>query len=289
MDPYRSRGDAGAEIAARFCPVVWGDAPGPLAPDALAAYRVRGFHVWPALFDAGEVAALLEEAHRLAGAADHARDDVILEPGTRSVRSLFRVHRDGAVMARLVDDPRLRDVARQILGGDVYVHQSRVNFKPAFDGRAFPWHSDFETWHVEDGMPRMRALSVSIFLSENVEQNGPLLLVAGSHRHYVRCVGRTPAEHFRQSLRQQAYGVPDQAALTKLVAEGGLVSAVGPAGTAVFFDCNVMHGSTANMTPWPRHNVFLVYNSVENRLVAPFGGSVPRPTFLAEREPGRAA
>ncbi|TWT34880.1 hypothetical protein Enr8_22950 [Blastopirellula retiformator] len=27
-----------------------------------------------------------------------------------------------------------------------------------------------------------------------------------------------------------------------------------------------------------------VYNSVENRLVEPFGGSAPRPSFLAERE-----
>jgi hypothetical protein len=43
--------------------------------------------------------------------------------------------------------------ARQLLGSDVYVHQSRVNFKPGFNGQDFYWHSDFETWHAEDGMP----------------------------------------------------------------------------------------------------------------------------------------
>jgi ectoine hydroxylase len=182
-----------------------------------------------------------------------------------------------------VDDPRIGDVARQILGGDVYVHQSRVNFKPAFEGKSFPWHSDFETWHLEDGMPRMRALSVSLLLSPNVVQNGPLMLIPGSHRRFVRCVGETPDEHFRQSLRKQEFGVPDEASLTTLTNEHGLTSAVGPSGTVVFFDCNVMHGSSSNITPFPRHNVFLVYNSVENRVVAPFGGTPPRPTFLAER------
>ena len=53
-------------------------------------------------------------------------------------------------------------IAEQILGSQVYIHQSRVNLKPGFKGKEFYWHSDFETWHIEDGMPRMRALSCSI-------------------------------------------------------------------------------------------------------------------------------
>src|SRR3546814_10756649 len=44
---------------------------------------------------------------------------------------------------------------------------SRLNYKPGFKGKEFYWHSDFETWHVEDGMPQMRALSMSILLAEN--------------------------------------------------------------------------------------------------------------------------
>lgn len=52
---------------------------------------------------------------------------------------------------------RLLNVARQILGSEVYIHQFRANMKPGFLGKEFYWHSDFETWHVEDGMPSMRA------------------------------------------------------------------------------------------------------------------------------------
>jgi ectoine hydroxylase len=159
-----------------------------------------------------------------------------------------------------------------------------VNFKPAFEGKSFQWHSDFETWHVEDGMPRMRALSVSVLLTRNTEHNGPLLVVPGSHLRYVRCVGETPPEHFKQSLRTQMYGVPDRDSLTRLTADHDIVSCTGEPGTVVLFDCNLMHGSAGNITPLPRHNVFLVYNSVANRLVAPYGGTPARPQFLAERD-----
>jgi ectoine hydroxylase len=44
-----------------------------------------------------------------------------------------------------------------------------------------------------------------------------------------------------------------------------------------------MHGSNGNITPWPRSNLFLVYNSVENALEAPFSGQAPRPPHIASR------
>ena len=37
------------------------------------------------------------------------------------------------------------------------------------------------------------------------------------------------------------------------------------------------------MSPWPRSNLFFVYNSVENQLQAPFCGNKPRPDFLGNR------
>jgi ectoine hydroxylase len=287
-DPYYSRVGQSWELAERVDPVVWPSADaaeaGPLAADQLARYERDGFLVRPGLFSPEEVRAIRAEADRMAEAADPGRDDVIVEPDSDAIRSLFRVHRSRGPLGRLCAEPRLARVARQLLGDDIYVHQSRINFKPAFEGKSFPWHSDFETWHLEDGMPRMRALSASILLTDNTEHNGPLLLVPGSHRRYVRCVGETPDDHFRQSLRNQAYGVPSREALSALVDSGGIASVTGPAGTVVFFDCNVMHGSAGNITPLPRHNIFVCFNSVTNRLVEPFAGTRPRPDFLAERE-----
>jgi ectoine hydroxylase len=278
VDPHWSFGE-------REDPVLNAGRAGPLAQAELDSYERDGFLVKEGVFDAREVLAVLREAERLAEIADRTREDVITEPGGSAVRSLFRLHRGEGLFAELSRDPRLSGVAQQVLGSSVYLHQSRINFKPAFEGAPFPWHSDFETWHIEDGMPRMRALSASLLLTLNTEHNGPLLVVPGSHRRYVRCVGETPEDHFKQSLQKQQIGVPDRAALTALIKEGGVRPLTGPAGSVVFFDCNLMHGSGGNITQLPRHNVFLVYNSSENLLCAPFGGRNARPEFLAERSP----
>src|SRR3546814_1501545 len=73
---------------------------------------------------------------------------------------MFQIHAQSNLLRRLAADERLAGVARFLLDDTVYIHQSRLNYKPGFQGKEFYWHSDFETWHVEDGMPRMRALSM---------------------------------------------------------------------------------------------------------------------------------
>jgi ectoine hydroxylase len=76
-------------------------------------------------------------------------------------------------------------------------------------------------------------------------------------------VGATPEDHYKASLKQQEVGVPDDASLTQMVSEFGIAAPIGPAGSVTFFECNVMHGSNSNITPLPRSNVFVVYNSVD--------------------------
>ncbi|OZT78908.1 ectoine hydroxylase, partial [Marinococcus halophilus] len=138
----------------------------------------------------------------------------------------------------------------------------------------------------EDGMPDMRALSCSIILTDNYEFNGPLMLIPGSQKWYVSCPGTTPEDNFKQSLKKQETGVPDNESMEWLTEQAGgqIDRATGPAGSVLFFDCNTMHGSAGNISPYPRSNVFFVFNSVENKLVDPFSGQEPRPEFLANRQ-----
>ena len=131
--------------------------------------------------------------------------------------------------------------------------------------------------------PRQQSRAITPRPTENTPFNGPLMLVPGSHRVFVSCVGRTPEKHFETSLKNQQYGVPADDMLARLVDEGGIEAPTGPAGSVTFFDCNTMHGSASNITPMPRTNVFFVYNSVENRLGEPYSGREPRPDFLANR------
>ncbi|AJP71251.1 ectoine hydroxylase [Sphingomonas hengshuiensis] len=286
-DIYPSRRAAQPELLPRHDPVVHADwHPGaPLSREQVEQFDRQGYLVLEQVFTAAEVAALQSETGRLLGnpsALD--RDTIITEPGGSEIRSIFEIHAQSAMMARLAADDRLAGVARFLLGDHVYLHQSRLNYKPGFEGKEFYWHSDFETWHAEDGMPRMRALSMSVLLAENTPNNGPLMLIPGSHRVFVTCVGETPDDNYKRSLKKQEVGVPDEISLADLAHDKGIVAPIGQPGTVILFDCNMMHGSNGNITPFPRANAFLVYNAVSNRLQAPFAAATPRPDFIAARD-----
>ncbi len=232
-----------------------------------------------------ETQALLAEARRLRKAAEaDTMDEAFYEANTREVRSIFAVHKLSDKVLAVLQQPRIIEYVSTILDDDVYLHQSRMNYKPAFKGKDFYWHSDFETWHAEDGMPRMRALSLSLSLTPSLSTNGPLMLIPGSHKTYVSCAGRTPEDHYQESLVDQQRGIPDRDTLSELALAKGIAAPVGGAGSATFFDCNTMHGSAGNITPFPRINLFIVYNALSNRLTTPFSSDEPRPEFVAARE-----
>ena len=285
-DYYRSRVATPMALIPRVEPVVYarGSYAQALSAEQLRSYEENGFLVMHDVFDAAEVQRYKQELQRLLQLPELVgQPDTITELGSDAIRSLFKVHERSELVRNLIQDPRLLQVGRQILGSEVYLHQSRANFKPGFTGKAFYWHSDFETWHVEDGMPSMRALSCSVLLTDNNACNGSLMLVPGSHRYFVPCLGETPEQHHKQSLKKQEYGVPSQEHLTQLVDEGGLVTVEAKAGSVIFFDCNTMHGSANNISPWARSNLFMVFNSVDNALQSPKYGLEPRPDFLGYR------
>jgi ectoine hydroxylase len=285
-DSYVSRVGRAAALIARCDPVVYeeGRYAHALTPEQLWSYEQNGFLVLPEVLTAQEVEALREEAAGLENnPAVREGEEVIREPGGTALRSIFRVHQLGRRLADLPRTPRLLEVARQILGSEVYIHQSRVNMKPALDGKEFYWHSDFETWHAEDGMPQMRAVSASLMLTDNNEFNGPLMLIPGSHHYFVPCVGETPDKNWQDSLKSQRVGVPDKKTLAMLAERGGIRAPKGPAGSLLLFECNTLHASNRNISPWPRSNLFFVYNSVDNRLREPYAAKSRRPEFLGAR------
>lgn len=286
QDIYPTRLGTPAEPIARQDPVVWGTAEGgPMDAATLTGFDEKGYLNVEQLVTPEEVELFRAELRRLSDdPVVRADERTVIERQSQEVRSIFEVHKISDVFARIANDPRVVGRARQLLGSDVYIHQSRVNFKPGFGGKEFYWHSDFETWHAEDGMPRMRAVSISISLTDNYTFNGPLMIMPGSHRTYISCVGETPDDNYKSSLVQQEAGTPDHDTLTRLADLHGIDVLVGNAGGATMFDCNCMHASNGNITPYPRSNVFIVYNSVENTCVEPYAASKPRPTFIGARE-----
>lgn len=285
-DLYPSRTATEVTIP-RKDPVVWSpqDAPGPITRSDLQSYDSNGFLAVEELITPEEVGVYRAELDRLvADPLIRADERAIVEPKSEKVRSVFEIHKISEVFAGLVRDERLLGRARQILGSDVYVHQSRINVKPGFGASGFYWHSDFETWHAEDGLPRMRAVSVSIALTENYDTNGGLMIMPGSHRTYVGCNGVTPKDNYKRSLQMQDAGIPSDEVLTEFADRHGIKLFTGKAGSATWFDCNAMHGSGDNITPYPRSNVFIVFNSVDNAAEEPFAAPVRRPEFIGARD-----
>ncbi|MEO3767856.1 ectoine hydroxylase [Streptomyces sp. B8F3] len=285
-DLYPTRG-AEEVSTPRQDPVVWSEpgADGPIPPWELEGYERNGYLTVDQLITPEEVETYKAELDRLiADPQIRADERSVVEASTQAVRSIFEIHKISDVFGKLVRDERVLDRARQILGSDVYIHQSRINIKPGFGATGFYWHSDFETWHAEDGLPNMRTVSVSIALTENYETNGGLMIMPGSHKTFLGCAGATPKDNYKKSLQMQDAGTPSDGALTEMAEAHGIKLFTGTAGGATWFDCNCMHGSGDNITPYARSNVFLVFNSVENAAVEPFAAPVRRPDFIGARD-----
>jgi ectoine hydroxylase len=258
---------------------------GPLDEEALSRYERDGFLWFEGFFSRERVEPFFDELADMAeDKAFMDSDEVISDPDSGELRSVFSMHTLSDRFDALTRDPRVLGMVRQLLGSDVYIHQSRINDKFGFQGNGFNWHSDFETWHVEDGMPRMRALSASLMLTDNNEFNGPLMLIPGSHQYFVPAIEQTPENNWKDSLKAQRIGVPDTENLRFLANQGGITAPKGRPGSLLLFECNTLHASNKNLSPWPRSNLFFVYNSVDNTLAQPYSGQEPRPEFLAARQ-----
>lgn len=286
QDDYPSRIYQEPTLYRRQDPVIYSSdlEKAPLDEALLDHYEKNGFLFLDHIFDPDEVVKMQQQMEYLRDDESiKAREESITEASSGDIRSVFDVHKLDAFFREVAQDPRLVRIAEYLLGDQVYLHQTRLNYKPGFRGKEFYWHSDFETWHVEDGMPRMRALSMSITLTPNDHNNGPLLVIPGSHHTYVSCVGETPEDNYLSSLKKQDVGVPDDDSLRRLVEHAGITPAIGQPGRVILFDCNLMHGSNGNITPAPRSNLFFVYNALSNRVSQPFGQQKERPEYIAAR------
>lgn len=207
-----------------------------------------------------------------------------MEPdGHAAVRAALGVH-DVLPFDAVCLDRQLVDEAEKILGGECYVHQSRINFKREKTGSGWSWHSDFETWHAQDGMTRPLAVTAMIPLESNTQQNGPLMVIPGSHAIYWSAP--CGEEHDAlENFSDQKDGVPssDDIAELKRRVNSTEIQVLCEPGDVFFFDCNLMHGSVPNLSAGSRTNLYIVFNRADNELVAPYSASAPRPVQMGYR------
>jgi ectoine hydroxylase len=233
-----------------------------LSPGQIDRLAEDGFLIIPDLFSADEVDVLRRPLDRLF-AEDNPANFKEKESGL--VRTAMGLHLRDDTYARMVRHPRLLGPAMQVLGDALYIQQVKVNAKLAFSGEVWQWHYDFATHTNEDGVPAPLALNLHVLLDDVNEFNGPLVFIPGSHKG-----GPVPAALDTVTTSYPLWCV-DDATVTRLVAEGGMVSAHGRAGTAMIFGDAIVHGSPANMSPWARRIYSLIVNPVTNAYTKPDG------------------
>jgi ectoine hydroxylase len=181
--------------------------------------------------------------------------EVVLEPNREDVlKVVFGVDVHDEAYRRLACHPFLLLPTEQLLGTRAYIYQARINFNSGFAGRGWGWHQDFNQWYRQDGLQGPNALVVGVYLDDVNACNGPLMVVRGSYKR----------GHIYIPDRMEI----DDDIVAGLVREGGIEALIGPPGSVAILHSNTVHGSTPNISPWPRCICYMIYNSVENTTIS---------------------
>jgi hypothetical protein len=238
-----------------------------LTSEELTAYRRDGFLIRRRIFSGEEVALFQQAAERAAARAVELCDEgstYILDgkrfvdighltvqfehsPGSQTVKVIEPVHELEAVFDRLVEDSRLVQPMRQLVGSsEVALWTDKLNLKRPREGSAFGWHQDSPYWiHDCDHVDRLP--NVLIAFDDASVENGCFRVIRGSHTR-----GCLP-------------GTADGTQLGGFYTDPGCfdeadqVAMEVPAGSVVFFDAHAIHGSLPNQSDQPRRALVLTY------------------------------
>ena len=247
--------------------------PASLTAAELAHYAVHGFVVRQNVFDSQEreifcAAAERVEATMLSLAdgvehssryADYRLDGnrfvdvqhvtVQFEHGAnaRLLRVVEPVNDVEPVFDQLIDDARLYGPMKQLVPSErLGLWTAKLNFKHPRVGSGFGWHQDAPYWiHDSDHVEKLP--NVMVMFDDAARSNGCLRVIDGSHR-----AGCLPG---CDDGRQLAgfYTHPDA------FDEDAEVLIECPAGSVVFFDPHIVHGSGANASGSPRRAIIITY------------------------------
>ncbi len=240
-----------------------------LTPEQLVEFDTRGYLFLPGCFSEEEVGVLRSEAEAIYRTD---RQEVWREK-SGAPRTAFAAHTYNEAFRILGAHPRLVEPVEQLFGEKLYMHQFKINAKAPFDGEVWQWHQDYGTWARDDGMPQPRAMNIAVFLDEVMAINGPLMFIPKSHRH-----GTLAAGHDLQTTSYPLWTL-DNATVTRLADEGGIVAPTGKPGSVLMFHGILVHASPPNITPYPRKIVYLTLCAVSNHIT-----KFTRPEWIAHRD-----
>src|SRR5678816_4345616 len=211
----------------------------------VAQYREHGYLVVPDVLDAamlGKVRAALDGLVSNASAVRQHDDVYDLEPGhlpeNPKVRRIKMPHTHTPIFWELAQQPQLVSILEKLLGpSGVRLHGSKINLKERRHGSPVEWHQDWAFYpHTNDDL-----LAVGVMLDDAFIENGPLLVVPGSHKGPVW--DHHSPDGFFCGAMDPTRGEVDFASAVPLM---------GRAGSMSFHHVRLVHGSAQNVSDKPR-------------------------------------
>jgi len=149
-------------------------------------------------------------------------------------------HKQHPYFWQLLTQSKITQVLNDLLGPDTTLLTSKLNTKAPGGGAAVEWHQDWAFYpHTNDDL-----LAFGVLLEDVDEENGPLMVIPGSHKGPV--------------LSHNANGVfcgaidPDD----PLFDHDKAVSLVGKAGSMTVHHARLLHGSAPNTSSRARRILF---------------------------------
>ena len=216
-------------------------------------YRETGYLVVPDVLDAALLARVSGALDRLvadASSVSEHTDVYDLEPShtpqTPKVRRIKLPHTHTPVFWELAQYPPLVAILDKLLGpSGVRLHGSKINLKEPHHGSPVEWHQDWAFYpHTNDDL-----LAVGVMLDDAFLENGPLLVVPGSHKGPVW-------DHHSDGF---FCGAMDPT--RKDVDFESAVPLTGRAGSMSFHHVRLVHGSAQNVSPKPRRLLLYEYSA----------------------------
>ncbi|MFT4728747.1 MAG: phytanoyl-CoA hydroxylase [Granulosicoccus sp.] len=144
-----------------------------------------------------------------------------------------------AYWSALISD-RMTCILKSLLGPDVRLHNSKLNTKAPGGGVAVEWHQDWAFYpHTNDNL-----LAISIMLNDVSMENGPLMVIPGSHKEGV-------LDHSANGVFAGAIN-PDDPAFDINRA----IPLTGRAGNMTIHHVRTLHGSAPNLSDQARMLLF---------------------------------
>lgn len=148
---------------------------------------------------------------------------------------------------------RMVETAEMILNGTVGHYHSKLMQKEPKKGGAWEWHQDYGYWY-NNGFLYPDMVSIMLALTEATRENGCMQVLKGTHR-----MGRVEHNITGEQVGAQMEKVEEA------MKQHELVYVELQPGDALFFHCNLLHRSNANLSDHSRWSLISVYNKANNK------------------------